>query len=488
MSSSSHSKPYSISKLSNGLQFSKGAPTFKQSKSAELFSAAPPGPSDSPVKRDTPGKTTTPPRALYQSLIPKTESRDTRLERRVRTSRDSARLLSPAASIRSTISSIFSLRSGTKRPKLHLFDLPIELLDEIIGTLGQPALLQLLTVSRLVSSLTVRHLYFEPQFQSTYRFAQFVTTVSHNSDLASYVKVLDLSSIPERTRPGTHEVLAGWRDWKLRNEPLYSRPSLNRTTPSLNTLALSPAASLSSENSHHRASKSHQRQKSESFTIRKLSGLLKTSKLSSEPAPPKRRKRALSLVTNATNAPSAAILPVAAQGGALVNAYSQTTGSSASFKHPTQSSLLRQYSNSNDTPRGALLHILHCCQNLLIVDLSGLPLANDYYISSERYPPTASSGYIFVSDVSQLYSWSRNHIRSVAASDIIDALCALKHLTTLSVRSATWLSERLVVKLLRESGAPLSKLDFRNSGLARDLDWAVQGDQTTLRRALSIEK
>lgn len=62
-------------------------------------------------------------------------------------------------------------------------------------------------------------LYAKPYFRSTYRFAQFVTTVSHNQKLAELVRELDLSHISKLQRDSG---LAGWREWKFRSESLYS--------------------------------------------------------------------------------------------------------------------------------------------------------------------------------------------------------------------------------------------------------------------------
>lgn len=501
-SSSSQSQSWSMSKLSNGLHFSSKPGDFRPSRTYGVLPNLVPLeerkfahkiPDKSPDSVERTKTNPIPTGTIYRSLIPKDGEKDKKIERRPRTSRQPKRLLSSASSLRSTVSSIFSLRSGNKKPKLHLFDLPIELLDDILGNLGQQTLLQLLTVSRLISSLSIRHLYFEPQFRSTYRFAQFVTTVSHNPELAGYTKVLDLSGIRSGERPGTDEVLAGWRDWKLRTEPLYAKTNSSQATLSLHhhTANLSPATTLNSDSSRRKGTT---RQKPRGETHRKKSGLLRYSKFSQSStdlqvaaAPKGQRRRAISLVTGSSSKSGlvdSALPPI------LDGALQKT---STPFAHPMQSFLLRQYATSKDIPIGALLHIFYCCKNLMIVDLSYLPLASDYFISSERYPPTAFSGYIFVSDVAQLYAWSGSDITSATTEDIIQAIRSLKNLTTLNIKKATWLSKPLVIKLLEPSesnqiSSTVQMLDFKDSGLARDLDWAIQGDPSTFRKTLGLHE
>lgn len=424
MKSYTQPRPLAMSKLSNGLQFSS-SPSFlplRRSPAPGSQLQVDPKHPTSQFEPDTvedPANTSQS-SALYNSLIPTVDKDD--LARRPRG------VLSSAASLRSTVSK-FSLWSSSN-PKAHFLDLPIELLDEILGNLDQTSLLRLASTSQSVSSIASRHLYFEPQFTSTYRFAQFVTTVSHSEQLASFVKVLDLSGILPGVRPGTGEVLAGWRDWKLRSEPLYS-------VKSNQTLLLSSDFPDTIQTS----------------SLKPRIKLFKKSKTSTSP-----QFIYTELPLERTRSPES---------------------------HPTQSFLLRQYANSKDIPIGAVLHILSACQNLQIVDLSSLPLANDYFVNSYRYPPSASSGLVYMSDVVQQYGWTEHEIKQVSTEDIIEAICSLRYLTELHLKSTTWLSTTLVAKLLECSASSSVKmLDFRDSGLVRDLDWAIQGDPDALKKAL----
>lgn len=79
-------------------------------------------------------------------------------------------------------------------------------------------------------------LYVRPTFISTYRYAQFVTTISHNPRLAELVRELQLSHFAKMPLDG----LAGWREWKYRTESLYSIYPGNeaQATPSSDQIVL----------------------------------------------------------------------------------------------------------------------------------------------------------------------------------------------------------------------------------------------------------
>lgn len=512
--------------------------------------------------------------AIYRSLIPKLEEKDRKI-RRTRSSRLPNKPISSASSLRSSVSSIFSLRTTTsaatasRKPKLSLLDLPVELIDDILANLDQKSLFQLLQVSRPISSLTIRHLYFDPKFTSTYRFAQFVTVITHNWEFANYVKVLDLSGITRATRPGTGEVLAGWRDWKLRSEPLYSTSSASTwpstmssstttaspTNPASNSISFSgssllitdspapsgskktikppasssaavtmkrngsneqfgssapmPTIAISKDSVAHDLARSRSRSLSESQrAAHKRSGLRLYSKLSLSSSD------LLSIDANHPTQPTSAHLkskhkpssPFSSAGHGTTNTITTAPTNTTHSKspptspahpshtlppHPVQSFLLRQFSNSRDIPTGALLHVFKCCKNLLVVDLSRLQLANDYFIRAPRrkYPITAASGYIFVSDVARLHTWPQQDITPINCSEIIDLLCELRFLTTLTLKRATWLSKDLVKRFLNNAEAinftnTMQGLDFTDSGLARDLEWAICGTPEKLKVAL----
>src|SRR5438046_1328500 len=119
-----------------------------------------------------------------------------------------------ASSIRSFTSSMLS-RKRKYTPLAKLDALPAEILDEILSYLPQQALRSLLLTNKQFVDAAAIAIYQCPKFASTYRFAQFVSTVSHGKHYADMVRELDLSSFGD---PGNtldeDEPVAGWREWK----------------------------------------------------------------------------------------------------------------------------------------------------------------------------------------------------------------------------------------------------------------------------------
>jgi hypothetical protein len=100
-----------------------------------------------------------------------------------------------------------------------LANIPTELVHSIMSYLPRGDILNMVCASRQLRAEVLPLLYTKPYFTSTYRFAQFVTTVSHNPRLAELVKELNLSHISHLPRDSN---LAGWREWKYRSESLYT--------------------------------------------------------------------------------------------------------------------------------------------------------------------------------------------------------------------------------------------------------------------------
>ncbi|EWC46005.1 hypothetical protein DRE_04798 [Drechslerella stenobrocha 248] len=129
------------------------------------------------------------------------------------------RLSSSAASIHSTTSSVRS----RKRKYYHvpcLTSMPCEILDEVFSHLTQKDLHAVLLCNKYLADSAAPALYAAPRFASTYRFAQFVSLITHSPPLANLVRELNLSNIA--TDVPEELPLAGWRDWKYRNDPLHT--------------------------------------------------------------------------------------------------------------------------------------------------------------------------------------------------------------------------------------------------------------------------
>jgi len=134
--------------------------------------------------------------------------------------------------------------------------LPPEILDQIFSYLDQTILRDLITFSSSLTEAAAVALYERPRFASTYRFAQFVTTISQSKRLANMVRVLDLSELNETDVRGIP--MAGWREWKMRTEVLYTltdkapEPSWRRDNSPPPYSVLDPAKHTSSHPRPHR--------------------------------------------------------------------------------------------------------------------------------------------------------------------------------------------------------------------------------------------
>ena len=97
---------------------------------------------------------------------------------------------------------------------------PSEMKDHIFSYLPHETLYSLMFTGPALSEAATILLYRRPKYRTTYRFAQFVTTVSHSRHYADMVRVFELSD-----RSGAQDRangLASWREWKYRDKPLYA--------------------------------------------------------------------------------------------------------------------------------------------------------------------------------------------------------------------------------------------------------------------------
>lgn len=98
--------------------------------------------------------------------------------------------------------------------------LPSEIKHQICSYLSQKKLHPLILTSKALSGAAAISLYRVPRFLSTYRFAQFVTTISHSRHYADMVRSFNLWDSHE----GENQIdeLASWMEWKYRSVPLYA--------------------------------------------------------------------------------------------------------------------------------------------------------------------------------------------------------------------------------------------------------------------------
>ena len=90
--------------------------------------------------------------------------------------------------------------------------IPSEVKDHILSYLPQESLHCLLFTSPALSEEAAIRLYHSPEIRTTYRFAQFVTTVSHSRRYADMVRVFQLTDRKEAENRANG--FANWRELK----------------------------------------------------------------------------------------------------------------------------------------------------------------------------------------------------------------------------------------------------------------------------------
>lgn len=152
-------------------------------------------------------------RHQIRSLIPPTPLR-------TQTSIKARRRKSSSASTKSVTSSMLS-RKCRWAAVPTLVTLPVEILALVLEHLSQVELHNVMLTHSALTESAALFLYERPRFASTYRFAQFTTLVSHKPHYADMVRVLNVSHFG-RPKDQEPEPMAGWREWKYRNESLYT--------------------------------------------------------------------------------------------------------------------------------------------------------------------------------------------------------------------------------------------------------------------------
>ncbi|KAK9453927.1 hypothetical protein V1511DRAFT_461737 [Dipodascopsis uninucleata] len=368
---------------------------------------------------------------------------------------------SDVASIRSyrsrtSVLSWSRVRKLVSKPSLDC--LPTEVLDEVCSMLPQQSLLFLTKTCRATAGSAYVYLYRRPHFSSTYRLAQFVSVITHDRTLASYVRELDLSTIEDGVIGNV--VLAGWRDWKYRSEPLY---------------AVRSKPGQLSRSHHHR---------------HKTADLQRLLRSSSSPSPSTYVRSSASTAHSGTSTSTAMTSSTYSSRSSTMTALVSTRGQSLTSPtgtHPVQSPLLRQYATARDVPIGALIHIFRACPHIQHINLSCLPLAADYIVLSHKYKPTAFTSLLFVSDVPKSYTWREHETAQVyAARDLVSAILELRELKTLKMKNLVWINKEVINKILRHErlSQTLTYVDFRDCGMTRGKSWAMDGSLDTFKGIL----
>ena len=290
--------------------------------------------------------------------------------------------------------------------ELHIKNLPIEILDYIFYLIDDIMdYKSCMYTCKLFYFLAKPYYYENLVFTSTYRFAQFVTYLRVNSEVGQYVQSIDLSGIKpgydedeqeegqdENVENGEDEngggivggtrdhhyllgeivdnphhekvdqfprgkILAGWRDWKFKNNPLYTiHPSPSLTKVASNSQFLN-VSSKSSRSNNSKSSLSTTKKFVKPFKYFKskkrrmsYSGTTKLERKSP-------RLEQLQLDQNSSN------------WNKKINL------------HPLINKFLLHYSTSKDLPIGYILHMINLCPNIVNLNLGNLSLSTDYEIS-----------------------------------------------------------------------------------------------------------
>ncbi|CCF58465.1 hypothetical protein KAFR_0E03130 [Kazachstania africana CBS 2517] len=331
--------------------------------------------------------------------------------------------------------SIFSNRSHSKHPIIveryaELNDLPIEIINYIMSFIeDDKILIYCLYVSKKFYAAAKPNLYSILHFTSTYRVAQFVTSLRLHPENGNYVKYLDLSDLKnglilresknktivnaddaveeddDNDEPLKELAYASWRDWRFRNDPLYSSPILNcynlkkvssrsssvssaSTTfeSNLNIKRLRSNSSVSSFTSNIMSSiqPSHS---NANMLLPKIDSI--TNDKSNRGGHSSQNSKWFRLKlgyknrakSNALKLETDDLGPTDIDHNRVVTFKETERERPFKTKHPYTNKFLLKYAQYRDLPLGYILHILKLCPNLVGLNLSNLSLYTDFKVT-----------------------------------------------------------------------------------------------------------
>lgn len=345
-------------------------------------------------------------------------------------------------------SDLFSL-SSTSRYVVpivirNFHDLPEEIIESILWNLrdDQKTLVNCLYVNKTFNNAVKRSLYFNPQFTSTYRVGQFITSLQQNDHIASYVKILNLSQLVPGLEFQENDELdilqlvfntdldsleellnssstpsfdnppkASWRDWKYRDNPLYGRRPSSISPPALSrqitnsTLVSNSSSSGNSKFKYQHKSRSNSdatlvRPTGEFYEMYRNFDTLLFSPFSSSNSSSS-SSTATSISNSLKNRKSMNKIKRFFKKSnrnhtrshsecSISNRQSFTLDLKLSTRkpyyepftepHPLTNKFLSKYSVTKDLPMGYIVHLLILCTNISELNLSNLSLSSDFRI------------------------------------------------------------------------------------------------------------
>ncbi|KAE9372235.1 hypothetical protein N431DRAFT_456973 [Stipitochalara longipes BDJ] len=299
--------------------------------------------------------------------------------------------------------------------------MPIELLDAICTFLPQQGLHSLMLCNSNFSEVAAQYLYMEPEFASTYRFAQFTFIVVNRQHYAQMVRSLDISKFDSiRDRGGEPAEMAGWREFKYRHEQM--------------------------------------------FTVRPQS----SSFASSSSSPPYKPLKKPNVPPSSTHPfPSPLLSSFHRVRDVPIGGIYHVLGACARIKRLNMSRLhlASDFMVKNPTnPRSTLAYSLS-----LNVDV---------------FRPEHSKEIVtFVSDVPNSWTWQHSELVAIYADALLDLMFRLRELETFKAQDTIWLNTAMVKRLMKETPRAetgvrgLRQVDFTNSGMEPGLPWAIKGSR-----------
>lgn len=263
---------------------------------------------------------------------------------------------------------------------VSISQLPVEIQTLVFEHVqDKKSYLNLMCTSRGLYQAARPFFYRSISFTSTYRFAQFVSCLRLNSSLGSYVFEVDLSGIksgyiePEDTSEASendeyyvdeiaellNSTLAGWRDWKYKNNPLYAL----HPAPAVPLTKVHSSVSLLSHNSLKRVKLTKYFKRRRSQTEVSIPPLPVGNTITAGHNPTAHIHR-----TGHSNA------NVRHSGHPVPHLLNQSN------VHPKINKFLLNYAQSKDVPTGYVLHLINMCPNLKAVNLANLTFSTDYRI------------------------------------------------------------------------------------------------------------
>lgn len=304
------------------------------------------------------------------------------------------------------LQNLFPTETKIDEEFLDINCLPDELICRIVDKLDdRNSELSCLYVSRKWYMCARRTVYRDVQFLSTYRAAQFVTTLRETPEYGSLVRSIDLSHMRNGllyTAEDEHNeyedeipdlAFAGWRDWRYRKNPLYG--GINRTRTRSTNDDVSIYSSVFSSANYRTRSNSLSVGSMKSSLHKTNNGNGKGNKLITRfldffrcaRKKDKKKKSKLACEENLKRTQTTS-----------VDEFFPGRTSSTTSALPFTNKFLLKYAHLRDLPMGHVLHLLTLCVNLEKLDISNLTLSSDFEIEELNAHPSSYGRYSMISD------------------------------------------------------------------------------------------